>query len=105
MSGLFSTFSRYTSRQFILWVTFVFFALSFLFALFDFIELMRRASGKAEANMDIILQMSLAKLPLLLQDIFPFVILFGTLIALWRLSKSSELVIARAAGMSVWLIL
>ncbi|WP_420547415.1 LPS export ABC transporter permease LptG [Curvivirga sp.] len=99
------TMPRYISRQFLFWIIFVFFALSFLFALFDFVELMRRASGKADASFSIILQMSLTKLPHLLQDIFPFVMLFGSIVAFWRLSKTSELVIARAAGFSAWQIL
>jgi len=32
----------------------------------------------------------------------PFVVLFGTMMAFWRLTRSNELVVARAAGVSVW---
>jgi lipopolysaccharide export system permease protein len=32
----------------------------------------------------------------------PFAILFGTMLAFWRLTRSNELVVARAAGVSVW---
>ena len=32
----------------------------------------------------------------------PFAILFGTMLAFWRLTRNNELVIARAAGVSVW---
>jgi len=102
MRAFTGTLPLYISRYFFFWICFVFFSLSFIFALFDFVELMRRASGKIDADMTIILQMSLLKLPHLVQDIFPFIMLFGSLIAFWRLSKTSELVVARAAGYSAW---
>jgi len=34
--------------------------------------------------------------------VMPFAILFGTMLAFWRLTRSNELVVARAAGVSVW---
>jgi len=42
------------------------------------------------------------KLPHTAQDVMPFAILFGTMLAFWRLTRSNELVVARAAGVSVW---
>jgi len=36
------------------------------------------------------------------QEVLPFGILFGTMLAFWRLTRSNELVVARAAGVSVW---
>jgi lipopolysaccharide export system permease protein len=32
----------------------------------------------------------------------PFAVLFGTMMAFWRLTRTNELVVARAAGVSVW---
>jgi lipopolysaccharide export system permease protein len=32
----------------------------------------------------------------------PFAVLFGTMLAFWRLTRNNELVVARAAGVSVW---
>ncbi len=105
MSRFIGTLPLYISKRFIFWIFFVFLSLSFLFALFDFVELMRRASGKIDANINVILQMSISKLPHLIQDIFPFIMLFGSLISFWRLSKTSELIVARAAGFSAWQLL
>jgi lipopolysaccharide export system permease protein len=42
------------------------------------------------------------KLPHTAQDVMPFAILFGTMLVFWRLTRNNELVVARAAGVSVW---
>lgn len=47
-------------------------------------------------------QMAVLKLPHTAQEVLPFAILFGTMLAFWRLTRNHELVIARAAGVSVW---
>lgn len=96
------TYWRYLARQYLFWLTAVFLVMTFLVAMFDFVELLRRASGKADVTIAITIQMSALKLPLLLQDLMPFVVLFGTMFAYWRMSKANELVVARAAGMSAW---
>jgi lipopolysaccharide export system permease protein len=46
--------------------------------------------------------MAALKLPHTAQDVMPFAILFGTMLVFWRLTRSNELVVARAAGVSVW---
>ena len=46
--------------------------------------------------------MAALKMPHTAQDVMPFAILFGTMLAFWRLTRSNELVVARAAGVSVW---
>lgn len=100
-----NTFTRYIAAQYLIWFVSVFAVLGFVVALFDLVEMTRRASGKDEAGFDVVLSMVGFKLPYLLQDMMPFVILFATMFALWRLSRSNELVIARAAGVSVWQML
>ena len=49
--------------------------------------------------------MGILKLPFLGQQAFPFAVLFGGMIAFWRLTRNSELIVARAAGVSAWQIL
>ena len=49
-----------------------------------------------------VLRMSLLKLPSLSLKLLPFAALFGGMLALTRLTRSQELVIARASGVSVW---
>jgi len=49
-----------------------------------------------------LLEMAALKLPRTAQEVLPFAILFGTMLAFWRLTRNHELVVARAAGVSVW---
>lgn len=71
-------------------------------ALFDVIELMRRASGRTDVGFGDLVGITALKLPFLAIEILPFAILLGGLIAFWRLTRSSELIVARAAGVSAW---
>lgn len=100
-----ATLYQYLARQFLFWLISVFFILAALFEIFDLVEMLRRVSSKADIGFDVVLQLNLTKLPHLIQDVFPFIVLFGALIAFWRLAKSSELVVIRASGISVWQIL
>src|SRR5689334_6520445 len=70
--------------------------------LLDYLELLRRGGGRAQANWGILLEMAALKLPHTAQEVMPFAILFGTMLAFWRLTRTNELVVARAAGVSVW---
>tara|TARA_R110002126_G_scaffold13118_4_gene57073 strand:+ start:227349 stop:228446 length:1098 start_codon:yes stop_codon:yes gene_type:complete len=70
--------------------------------LFDSVELIRRASKFEDVGMPLILHMALLKLPEIGQTVMPFVILYGAIYTFWMLSKRSELVIIRAAGLSAW---
>ena len=52
------TLSAYLGRQYAFWLASVFCILMGIALLFDLVEMMRRASGKEDATMAIILQMS-----------------------------------------------
>ena len=96
------TISVYFARHFAFWLCCVFFVLLGIVALFDFVELLRRASGKEDTNLAIVLEMSAFKLPQLVQEMLPFSVLFGAMFSFWRLARGQELVVARAAGVSAW---
>jgi len=96
------TLSKYIGRQFFWWFTGIFLSLVALIFTFDLIELMRRGASKEAASMGIILQMALLKIPLMSQKIIPFAVLFGGMLVFSRLTRNHELVVARAAGISVW---
>src|SRR5437899_10735463 len=70
--------------------------------LLDYLELIRRGATRPEATLGLLLEMAALKLPHMAQEVLPFGILFGTMLAFWRLTRSNELVVARAAGVSVW---
>lgn len=97
-----TTLFAYIARQFFYAVAGVFATLLAVIFLFDVIELMRRASGKEQVTIWVILQMATFKLPKMEQEVMPFAVLFGSMFAFWRLTRSNELVVARAAGISVW---
>ena len=96
------TLSAYIARQFFEWFCGVFAAMATVTFLLDYLELLRRGGSKAQANWSTLLEMAALKLPHTAQEIMPFAILFGTMLAFWRLTRSNELIVARAAGFSVW---
>jgi lipopolysaccharide export system permease protein len=96
------TFSAYIARQFFAWFCGVFAAMVFIAFLLDYIELIRRGGAKLQATLGLLFEMAALKLPHTAQEVLPFAILFGTMLAFWRLTRNNELVVARAAGVSVW---
>lgn len=96
------TLTFYVARGFLVATLLVMAALIGLVALFDFIELLRRAATRPDVDFSIPLQIAAMRLPFVALQILPFAILLGGIIAFWRLTRSSELIVARAAGISVW---
>jgi lipopolysaccharide export system permease protein len=96
------TFSAYIARQFFAWFCSVFMAMIVVAFLFEYIELIRRSGDRADATLAVLLEMAALKLPHTAQQVMAFAILFGTMLAFWRLTRSNELVVARAAGVSAW---
>lgn len=99
------TLSNYLARQLLLWIGVFFCALVCILLIFDLVEQLRRAAGKPDAGAGIALQLALLQLPHLIEKTLPFTVLFGAMMAFWRLSRSNEIVVARAAGVSAWQVL
>lgn len=97
-----ATLSLYFGRHFLVAILTVLVVLAVLAFSFDAVEMLRRASGRADATLDLVFEMSLLKLPSLMTKLFPFAVLFGGMLALSRLTRSQELTVSRAAGVSVW---
>ena len=97
-----TTLFRYIARQFFIWCTTIFLGMMTIVFLLDYIELIRRAGTRPDATLLILLEMAALKQPDMAQQVMPFAILFGTMMAFWRLTRSHELVVARAAGISAW---
>ena len=96
------TLFRYVGRQFLIWFLIIAVSITTVIFLIDLLELLRRAATKPEATFAIVLSLAALRLPHLVQEAIPFLVLFAGLICFVRLTRSQELVIARAAGMSVW---
>ncbi len=96
------TLSSYIARQFTASVAVVLGGLALLVMLFDFIELLRRAATRPEVTFGLVSTIALLKLPYWVLQILPFAVLLGGIAAFWRLTRSSELIVARASGLSAW---
>ncbi len=94
--------SAYVARRFLGVTLGMMVALTGLVALFDFIELLRRAASRPDVGLGIAAQIAGLRLPFVALQILPFAVLLGGIIAFWRLTRSSELIVARAAGVSAW---
>lgn len=94
--------SAYIGRQFLAAFLAVLMVIMGLILLFDLIELMRRAAALPDAGFGLLLGMALMKLPQMMHTVLPFAVMIGSMVTFWRLTRSHELVVARAAGVSVW---
>ena len=73
-----------------------------LILLFDTIELLRRTAGNDAVTFGTVFGLALLKLPHTAQATLPFAVMLAMMYALFRLSRSHELLVMRAAGVSVW---
>jgi len=96
------TLSRYFARHYVTWFGVFLGALAGIIFLFEVAELLRRAADMPGTSFGLVLQMGLYKLPDTVERVLPFVVLFAGVFTFWRLTRSQELVIARAAGISAW---
>lgn len=99
------TISLYIGQRFFGAVLIMLAALTLLVSLFDFVELLRRASGRAEATFLVVASIAGLRMPFVATQILPFAILLGGMLAFWRLARASELIVARAAGISAFAFL
>ncbi len=103
--GLSATLSGYLARHTAFWLASVFAGVTGVALLFDTVEMLRRSAGKADIGLMTVVQMSVFKLPHLVQQMLPFCVLLGATLAFWRLARANELVVTRAAGISAWQII
>ena len=97
-----ATLSRYIGRHVLFGILATLLGLGFVALVIDTVEHMRRASDVDEATFGVVLLMALLHQPFLLQKLVPFAVLFGTMFTFQRLTRSQELIAARAVGVSVW---
>lgn len=99
------TLSGYIARRFLAGFFLILCGLISIIFLIEIVELFRRSAGRAEIGLTLVLELAFLKLPQAVQKILPFACLFGGMYAFWRLTRSSELIVARASGISIWQIL
>jgi lipopolysaccharide export system permease protein len=96
------TLFGYIARRFLMWFSGVFTLFVMLIFIGDFVELTRQTSARADIGAGLLLKMSALKLPFEAQQVMPFAVLGGSILALYFMTRSRELIVARAAGISVW---
>ena len=96
------TLSFYLGRQFFAGIAFVFLVMMGLVLMVNLVEHLRRAAGRDAAGFAVVLELAVLQLPLLAHKLLPFAALFGGMWTFSRLTRTNELAVARAAGVSVW---
>ena len=96
------TLRFYMAKRFAVTILGVFSLMLLLIFFIDFIEVMRIGSRRDDVGAGTLVMISLLRVPIFSEIALPFAVLFGTMGAFLGLSRSSELTIVRAAGVSVW---
>lgn len=96
------TLARYLTSRFLANVGGVFGFLFLLIYLLDVVELLRRSGDARGATASLMAFLSLLRVPSVAEQMLPFAVLFGSMFAFLNLTRKLELVVARAAGVSVW---
>ena len=98
----FATFDRYVMRHYLMWFAVTLAVLICVAFLMEFIEMLRRTADVDDVTLQTALLLSALAVPQPIELMFQFAVLFGAMLAFWRLTRSRELVVARASGISVW---
>lgn len=97
-----SILGKYLTKQLILSFLGVLLMIIGVILMFDIIELLRRIAERTDVDFIFILKMAFSKLPRTFELVFPFVMMIAAMITFWKVSRSNEFVVMRAAGVSVW---
>jgi lipopolysaccharide export system permease protein len=96
------TLATYLSRRYVKSLIGVFAILYALVFVLDFVETLRRAADIDTAKPTALAVLSFLRVPSILEQTLPFVVLFGSILCFLALSRRLELVVARASGVSAW---
>jgi lipopolysaccharide export system permease protein len=96
------TLARYLSVRFLQTIGAVFLMISGMIYVVDFIELLRRTGDIQGISAGYIAYLSFLRVPSVSEQIMPFCVLFGTMATFLNLTRTLELLVARAVGVSVW---
>lgn len=96
------TLSGYIARVFVVWFLGLFLAITGVILLVSAVDMLNRLANEQGVTLALVLQLVLLRAPHLSQEVMPFTMLFASMGTFWRLTRTQELVVARAAGVSVW---
>ena len=99
---IFGVLGRYFAARFVSTVLAVFASVFALIFTLDLVETLRRSGEAKAASAPLLAWLAFLHTPIVAEQALPFIVLLGSLIAFLNLSRRLELVVARAAGVSVW---
>ena len=94
--------SKYIGKRFLGAFLLVFCGLLLMIYLVDAIQLIRDLSKYNHLTMGRLLEMTALRLPKTGLDLMPFAVLIAAVYTFWRLTRTSELIVVRATGVSAW---
>jgi lipopolysaccharide export system permease protein len=94
--------SIYVAKRFFATLAVILAAVGLVALLADYVEALRQHADDKGFTALIGLKLALMRVLILLDVLLPFAFLFGAVVSLIDLSRKSELVVARASGVSVW---
>lgn len=97
-----ATLTRYLAARFLKTILTIFFTIFCLMFVVVFVELLRRASDNPDIGALTVARTALLQVPAAAEGVLPFAVLFGSMATFLDLTRKLELVVARAAGVSVW---
>lgn len=97
------TLGFYLGKKFLQTVLLTLLGLFGLVFLIDLVELLRRAASRETGiPFTSLIEMALLKSPQMSVMLLPYAVLIGMMLTLAKLTRTSELIVTRAAGISVW---
>lgn len=96
------TLGSYFGWYFARWIVGMFVGILLLVFLIDCLELLRSSGDRDDLSIGMLVLASGLRVPVLMEQVVPFAVLLGSIGAFIMLSHSSQLVVARASGLSVW---
>lgn len=97
-----SLLSLYVGRRFTTTLVSIIAAVALIIFVADYVEVLRKFSDQEGYTTGSGLILTGLRLPLVMDTLLPFAFLFAAMLSLLGLSRSLELVVARASGVSVW---
>ena len=93
---------RYIGRRFLSSFVVIYSGLLAVIYIIDSIEMMKRLTKYDNFSFGRLLRITAFKVPEVGLELLPFAILIAAVFTFWRLTRTSELVVVRATGVSAW---
>jgi len=97
-----ATLSRYIAGHTLRAIALAFLIVTAIITLVDYVESSRNIGAEADLSPLQLLGLTFLRVPKLIEQTIPFVVLFGVMGAFATMNRRSELTVMRAAGLSAW---